>query len=73
MAKQKYIYTETLYIQVEVYAESVEDATDSAGGFIGRILGHEDAERGASPEVRGVSFESTDVRSATEDDFYKNI
>lgn len=73
MAKQKYIYTETLYIQVEVYAESVEDATDEAGGYIGRILGHEDAERHASPDVRAVSFESTDVRSATEDDFYKNI
>lgn len=73
MAKQKYIYTETLYIQVEVYAEDVDDATDTAGGFIGRILGHEDAERHGSPDVRAVSFESCDVRSATEDDFYKNI
>jgi hypothetical protein len=73
MAKHKYIYTETLYIQVEVYAEDAVDATDTAGGFIGRILGHEDAERHGSPDVRAVSFESANVRSDTEDDFYKNI
>jgi|APGre2960657373_1045057.scaffolds.fasta_scaffold111910_2 pimeloyl-CoA synthetase len=73
MALKKYIYTETLYITVEVYAEDIDDATDTAGGYIGSILAHEEAEARNHKGVRSVEFDSQDCKSRTEEDFEKGI
>jgi len=73
MALKKYVYTETLYITVEVYADDIEDAVDTAGGYIGSILAHEEAEARNHKGVRCVEFDSQDCKARTEEDFEKGI